>query len=203
MKRTAKTKGAPGKKKGNSLIEGDHAAIMPLGKKEKREFRGHPELLKRAAKTKTPRTYTAAMCIASLLYPKNFPKIVASGLDRKTTYSLKVAVDKQSKIGIQAYYAPGNQPKYAKHSKRLAPWIVKKWRQIKEESGIIVNTKAVNAATTKRGSLVFFEVLYIHLPLLEKRISSMRESTRKRQAIALLNLLKREAKGRDSILVHA
>ncbi len=199
------------KRKNKIHIEGVHAEVRSLSRSEQRGFSGQPPLVKRISRERLVPGYTTAIGIAKLLYPKNFPKIVACDLkNRKIIYSERVFLGKRSQKGIEAADKPGGfrSKAFRKHARSIKEKARAEAVRIGEESGINVITILTNVGFSRRGkNLVFFEVGSINIPMLEERINSMSErrpgeKLRKKQAVLLLDMLKKEAKGKDIIYTH-
>ncbi|MBI5553848.1 MAG: hypothetical protein HY917_03855 [Candidatus Diapherotrites archaeon] len=205
------------------FIEGEHAITFDIPSSEKDRF-GYPLRKKLVGRT-VPRqlfpgtlrlpAYSVGQCIAQLLYPFHFPKLVASvnphhvrpeprklappGPQKEwwnqgfTTHSKKILLTDGSYAGINGYYSFDDRlyyPSYPAHELDVHAEATALAKKFMQESGIQVNTSAMNVGRKPNGKLVFFEVLSIHLPTLEKRVSRMRPGLKKKQLLALVEHLK-------------
>jgi len=187
-------------------IRSDEAEVRTLGRSAKKRFKGHPELVRRVSYKKHMPGHSLAKSIAWLLYPEHFPKPVASGTDRRTGYTERVVLDSQSQKGIEGWY-DGNFIAYKNHNARVITNASLKQEEILDESGISANSIPMNVGVTKKGKLMFFEVVKIFPGKLEKKILAMPEATgqeslRKKQALELLQGIKKIAGGKKEIWVE-
>lgn len=199
-------------------ISGEHAFVNSFGKdfsKEERIAFKRRRIVKRVSKRELPKAYSIALCIANLLYPKNFPKIIASGIDKKTTYSKRIHLSDGSQKGINAFYKdreiartvggryknPWRGIAFLRHEKNVAEKITKIAGKIESESGIRVNYLAVNVGE-KGKEIVFFEVFSIDSLRLKQKIGSLRESLKKKQLLELFEELEKHCARPTLVLTH-
>ena len=181
-------------------IGGRDALVKSLSRKEKREkgFRPRSRIVQRTSERLNEK-YSAAMMLAHLFFPRNFPILLASGRDRKTTYSRRVFLDKKSQEAIDSFYenesANGKRPelkaRFERYGSEISERVEKTLNRILNETGIGVNYQPMNVGIRKE-KLVFFEVWDIHLATLRKKINSMRRSRKKSQAIELLRIIEKD-----------
>jgi hypothetical protein len=180
-------------------IRGDHAQVSFLRQSRQRKegFPDRPQIIKRTARAEVPAVHTAAQMLAHLLFPANFPRIVASK-DRKTHFSEAVDLTPASLRGIKGYYANKDRhriadetrfKRYRQHRRRIEERMDQKSMEL-ENAGFSVNAFAMNTGETKKGDIVFFEVLEVHLPTVTRQVRSLPEGPTKKQALALLETLK-------------
>ncbi len=188
-------------------FEADHAVVKVLGRRETKKlgFRAR-SVVQRKAWEPLPKSYSAAICLANLLYPKNFPRIITSGLDKKTTFSEWVKVDRPSQKAIKLYYhRSGYSTAYVNHATRVRLKALPILEKIEKESGITANLKAMNIGFRKK-TPVFFEIAQISLKKLREKIRAMPEGKKKLIATSLLKILLSDTKrfgiNGDSIFPH-
>ncbi|MBN1941079.1 MAG: hypothetical protein JW772_02765 [Candidatus Diapherotrites archaeon] len=197
-------------------IHAQDSHVTSLRRREKKKI-GLPKkygVVKRTAYKQPSELYAPAMAIAHLLCPGNFPRIIASGLDRKTVFSNEIQLDKPSQKAINSYYRRRARSvkkakpveksrKYLEHEARVKKSALQLAREIEEETGMRPNLKAMNIGFSAGGNFpIFFEVSRINIPVLEKRIKSIVLATQRAQALELLDLIKREAQGQKIVKVH-
>ncbi|MDD5148102.1 MAG: hypothetical protein PHH08_01410 [Candidatus ainarchaeum sp.] len=186
-------------------IEGDHAKVELLSRRRQKKlgFRPEPRLVKRVSGKRLRFAYSLGMSLAHVLFPKNFPEIVASGRGRKTTYSAAIELDAKSQAAINDWYAfHMRTANFVLHEKRLKRMGIDEKADALNSCGIIVNKKPMNVGVTQKGSLVFFEVVNVNVQLLEAKIRVLPESLKKKQAARLLSALKKIYNGQNEIFVH-
>ncbi|MFH1256914.1 MAG: hypothetical protein V1494_06520 [Candidatus Diapherotrites archaeon] len=177
-------------------ISAGHSMVESLGWLERKRFKRGFEIVRRVSDEKLSSVYTSAFCLANLLYPKEFPKIIASGLDKHTTYSKRVYLDNLSQKGIEAQYSFMDiGGKFGMHAEAIKEAAEKRAKEIMDESGIEVDKRAFNVGCRADGKgIAFFAIKKINLPRLEIRIrNSMRAGTEKKQALAMLQQLKKNS----------
>ncbi|MDD5163355.1 MAG: hypothetical protein PHD95_04060 [Candidatus ainarchaeum sp.] len=210
---------------GRISIRGDHARVKTLSRRRHSRlgFDPEPRIVQRKSKKILVRSYSVAMALAHILYPENFPKLVASSLDRKTTFSEQVQTNKNSHKAVKSFYRrlpyrkaldsvfprlrvlkdlKYNPRKYRAHEEKVKQNAIPLADEVLSESGIEINPKAMNIGFAKNGSPVFFEITGIYPKVLRKKIESMQESLEKKQAMQLLEAIEAEAKGNVLIFVH-
>ena len=215
-------------------IKGEHSMVRSQGAfeqaglfgtkpPEKKPVKRFLQLIKDAAKTRKitghvvqrehtsvkrriPASYSSAMTLAHLLYPKNFPKIIATGtklakeLHSQITYTQYSPLTRQSQLGINSFYywRSGAGDAYHKHKTQNKKAIQAAYKEIKQ-SGIFANKKAMNVGISKSDAKtpVFFEVTGIYLPRLKVTIQNLpanneEQRRTKRQAQLLLKFLEKQ-----------
>jgi len=200
------------------LIFGEHATVKSLGRRQRpRGFPRRVLVVERNQGRNLTQAYSVAMTLASLLYPKNFPQQLASGLDRKTTYSKRVVLGKRSQKGIEGFYKninkghyPFSNTDFRIHRELVSEKAEKEAQKIEQESGIVINSAEMNVGLEKkRGNIVFFEVGYLEIPKLKEKIESLPERNEqqrliKKQARSLFEYLEKLQlkKGSNVLGVH-
>lgn len=191
-------------------INGEHSRVRSLDPLRAKGlgFRNR-WIVKRKARERLPKSYSASMCLANLLYPNHFPRTVASGLDRKTTFSEHVEVSERSKRAIKLVYRrvgnnplaflmrgfdnlrPGAPP-FRRHEKQVRLEAEPIRDAIRNESGIRANITPMNVGF--RGRLpFFFEISSINLFKLRDKIVSLPEGRKKKQALRLFELIQADS----------
>jgi len=174
-----------------------------------------------------PASYSAALSLANLLFPNNFPKIIATDLKKSnsvhsnTTYSKQVILTKESQRGIDSFYeeraqgngfiAHHNNSDFSNYYKKNHLEIQKISDKISAETGLEINDGAMNVGITKKGSkshFVFFELDGIDFGKLNNYIQKLPAQTiqqkiKKRQAELLFNLLDSQKPKNKILSVHA
>ena len=224
-------------------IRGEHASVKTLtavqqAKRFGKKTNSKINLTKQAIATKiklgtivrrkhlkkgqyVPASYSAAMSLANLLFPKNFPQIIATGLKRRNqqhssiSYSKLVPLTQESQKGIESFYGEvlNKKPKsvkgtkYNEHSKKISQKLFETSMKI-EESGIVLNNSPMNVGVRKSigKELVFFEIGGIDLKKLHRYIRKLPQTTKaqkltKDQAWVLFKFLKTQPVEADG-LVH-
>ena len=166
-----------------------------------------------------PASYSSAMSLANLLFPNNFPRIIATGLKEQSNlhssvvYSKLVPLKKESQRGINSFYTNRMQRRglnfletpYHKYSVANKTSIREVARKL-EESGLVINDALMNVGISQNGakkSFVFFEVSGIDLFKIRKYINALPTSTAsqkllKAQAERLVSFIEsQEANGPD------
>lgn len=174
-----------------------------------------------------PASYSAAMSLANLLFPKNFPQIVATGLKTKTqkhsnvTYTKFIPLTKESQKGIESFYDDVlnkkfrmffnfEKTKYNKYPKKVNPKIAEISKRI-GESGIVLNDYPMNVGVRRAigNEFIFFEVGAVDLKKLHRYIRKLPQATEKQkltksQAWALFEFLKTQPVESDGLIhTHA
>ncbi|MCX6803540.1 MAG: hypothetical protein NTY48_03135, partial [Candidatus Diapherotrites archaeon] len=146
-----------------------------------------------------------------LLYPKNFPLIIASGVEKehrphgettsRVTYSKKVPLTLESQNVIEKYYLYKSTTfhYFTAFENKHYYKVFQQAERIFEESGIHPNSQMMNVGLRRKGNrprFVFFEVSWINIPKLHKFIRAMPESNsaqklRKKQAMELFEFIKK------------
>src|SRR3989344_5980777 len=89
-------------------IHGEHARVRSLKPEEQRKigFRPEPLIVRRKSRKPLSPVYSAAMLLAHMLYPENFPEIAATSAKRKhhMTYSVFAPTDAQSRKATKSFY---------------------------------------------------------------------------------------------------
>ena len=192
-------------------IAGEHASTHQLdGKWKKKIFKRklkYPIIMRTARHTSpNPRLYSIGHSLAHLLYPKNFPKILASGLPGhspqgsfRITYSKKAKLTKESQSGIEGYYKSqiGSANGAKDYSLHVAGIIRKAENlafRIYQESGLSFNSLTMNTGKSVKKNVIYFELDNIYLPRTISFVEKMPQETpaqklRKKQAYALLEAL--------------
>ncbi|MFH1257021.1 MAG: hypothetical protein V1494_07070 [Candidatus Diapherotrites archaeon] len=126
-------------------------------------------------------------------------------MDKKTTYSKKVELKEESQKGIEdAYRFLGSKEIFYKHSEEVKTEAEELSKKIFNKSGILANFNEINVGRRKEGrALIFFEVEVVYVPRLGRKINSMPNGLKKKQALALFELIKKEAGSKELIQVHA
>ena len=228
-------------------ILGEHAVVRTLGRVEQAKlFASSPlkksrggrafQLAKDALKTRRrmgfiierkqhngkvslPASYSAAMSLAHLLFPKNFPEPVATRLKQsgqahsKTVYTKQVSITRESQEGINSFYRDirhsygmGLQgltsilrfedTNYYKYHKEYKVEI--KAAEVKfDEMGLSVNHKEMNVGIRKlngKKEFVFFEIDGINIEKLTDYVLKLPSQTpaqqlKKTQAMNLLKFI--------------
>lgn len=200
-------------------IEADHAFVESLRPEERGKFRQKRPMVKRVEKKQLPEGYSAAMTLASLLYPRIFPRQLASGLDRKTTFSKRIILDAPSQNAIEVSYAERKRmiaagrfdsvpTEFVAHNFDVEQEAAALRERIMAESGIMISKHALNFGRDRNYRLVAFEVSSIDLERLKARVRGLPEGTGrqkllKKQAFSLFEHLKGLAKGEKVLKVHA
>ncbi|MBI4210055.1 MAG: hypothetical protein HY544_00925 [Candidatus Diapherotrites archaeon] len=200
------------------FIDGDDATIRTLNRKDRRLFRSRSSrIVKRTSKSpsEVKAAYTFGMAIANLLYPKHFPKLIASEISPEAiklepkkpdiVYAKRVRLTDESQKEINGWYIPSNSAHTVHRSTGLRN-VKETENKIFQESGIKVNPRPMNVGISQKGDMVFFEVSYIYFPKLNKFVYEMPEDTpalklRKKQAWELLWSLARLSQN-DILWVH-
>ncbi len=139
-----------------------------------------------------PASYSAAMNLANLLFPKNFPKLIATGLRESgnphalVTYSKQIPLTRESQQGIDSFYTNRIQRRglnfiktsYGKYADANKASIREVARKI-EESGLVINDLVMNVGIRKGlgKEFVFFEVSGIDLPQIRKYVNNLPQKT--------------------------
>jgi hypothetical protein len=136
-----------------------------------------------------PVSYSSAMSLANLLFPKNFPRIIATGLKEEgnlhssIVYSQLVPLTRESQRGIECHYSNSMQRRgltpFQKHSASNKNSILEATKRI-EESGLFINPASMNVGIRENGaqkSFVFFEVEGIDLFKIKKYINNLPVTT--------------------------
>ncbi|MFH1587191.1 MAG: hypothetical protein ABID38_05005 [Candidatus Diapherotrites archaeon] len=177
-------------------IVGDHARTRELNAKEKRLFKGRPRMVARVSKKKLMPVYSAAMTVANLLYPKNFPEMIASKRGKsgmaRTTYANRVFIGREDQANIETYYTTKNE-KFKESMKELDPGAKKLCDKIFLESGIHLNRKKMNVGRIANRDLVSFEVAFVKIPRLRDFIKRMPFGIKRKQATRLLKVIEEYA----------
>ncbi|MDD5163185.1 MAG: hypothetical protein PHD95_03175 [Candidatus ainarchaeum sp.] len=186
-------------------IMGDHARIRSLSKKEQRTLRfGTPRLVERTSRCKPNPAYSAAMTLAYLLFPNYFPRQIASGINKKTTFSEAIPVNSTTQKGIRAFYsnrlAAWENPHFLKHANSTNSVVPIIYKLV--ESGLIVNENVMNIGITPTGRPVFFELKDINLPRLRETIMRLPTGKRRERARSLFASLKKIARKKTFLRVH-
>jgi len=187
-------------------IRGDHAKVNTLSKSKKKKlgFSGRQRIVQRAAESRLPVSYSAALCLANLLYPRNFPRLMASGLDKKTTFSRLVEIDKPSQKAINSFYRRRyDSAQYKHHEINVNSEATHNvWLKIKKESGISINWGAMNIGFRNKNP-VFFEIHLIDLKKLNSKILALPEGKKKQLAMSLFKMLEEaDYSGNNTIYPH-
>ena len=178
------------------LVFGEDSTVQSLSKGKKRliDFKGNVKVVERISLYKGNPCYSAALSLARIFYPRKFPEILASGIDGRTTYSKRIFLDRTSQQAINDYYHRRPDSQKSKEHKAMVRRLGNQPRIMERESGIYPNYHFANVGFDRRKSPVFFEILRVHLPTLERRVNAMRESIKKRQAIGLLDAIRKFGK---------
>lgn len=179
-----------------------------------------------AKNSSVPASYSVAMTLANLLFPNNFPKIIATGLKdtnaqhSNTIYTKLVPLKKESLRGIESFYeerskgngfeAFHNDSDFSRYYKKYGSDIQKISDKISAKSGLQINDSTMNVGVRKgiKKNFVFFELDGVDLRKLGAFIqklpaSTPQQSLKKKQAVALFDfLLKQKQKGK-LLNVHA
>jgi len=203
-----------------SKILGDHARVRALRKREQQKlhFKNKKRVIERESYD-PPRTgYSLAMSLANVLYPRNFPKLIATSTKKPSeahatkTYSELVQLDPKSQRGITNFYNAKkinvpNLKAYARHRARVYKQSTTVSRKIFETTGIDANMLEMNVGRTKRNT-VFFELEQINIPKLVMHIrllpeNTLRQRLTKKQALGLITSLEKSPRKGSWLKVHA
>ncbi|VVB74846.1 Uncharacterised protein [uncultured archaeon] len=196
--------------KGTINIRGDHAVARTLSPKARKallpKMRG-PVVERRTRKNIYNPVYSQAMTLGWLLFPRTFPKQLASA--RKTpsiTYSRQVNLNKRSQNTIEEFYNRRRIDSETTHSKR-AMNIIDKTRDKLFRMGIVVNNHHANCGLRGK-TTVFFEIDYIYYPTLKEYIDALPKKTpsqalKKKQASALIASIGRFRNEHECTYCHA
>ena len=186
-------------------ITGEHAAVRSLSQKEKHKlgFKGFPHLVKRTVREKSNPAYSTAMSMAHLLFPSHFPRLVASGTDKRSVFLEAVPLNRTSRKGINGFYEDMAADKnFLKHRSKVKEEINVLAREF-SKAGILINRFETNVGRTPKGNLVFFEVGAINVRELKKYVEALPNGHKKKQAAELLGYLEKIAEGNQIIHVHS
>jgi hypothetical protein len=140
-----------------------------------------------------PASYSSAMSLANLLFPNNFPKVIATGLKEKgnlhssVVYSQLVPLTRESQRGIESFYHNRKQTRgliffktpFEKYSVANKDSFHKVAEKI-GESGLLINYNPMNVGireNSAKKSFVFFEVFGVDLFKIKKYINKLPVST--------------------------
>ncbi|MBU0636448.1 hypothetical protein KKE06_05470 [Candidatus Micrarchaeota archaeon] len=202
-------------------IVGDHATVTSVSWKEQSRMGQRIPLVRRNARHSQSPQEELALGIAHILYPQQFPKLIASGINPKTgqfsntTFLKQIKLTRTSQKGIETFYnisrtAHTISPKkwkrdiakFRRHSERVQKRAKELASKIAQESGIQANWKPMNVGEKPNGELVFFEVPRVNLEQLEKRIRAMPNGTHKDSGLEILEKLKKSSQGKKEIRTH-
>ena len=199
-------------------IHADHADVYTLhGGAQKRIFKKPLgfQVVKRKSTVPNPKSYSRAMTLAHVLWPNNFPRILASGTKlsgeahSKVTYSKRVRLTDHSEAAIHENYEhkklPHEKVLYKEHDRMLQKHVHTLEERL-AQNGVFINYKSMNVGKTKKG-FVFFEVGMVNVILLSKYIRTLGEKTsaqrlQKKQALQLVESLKNEADPFGFVVTH-
>ncbi len=187
-------------------IEGEHARVRV---EEKGPLAGS---VRREGKILKPE-YSTGMTIASLLFPKNFSKQIASGdplreglPEKHITYSEPVILDDKSQAAIERFYAyhhAGRKPLesrlYKRHYLRVRDNKIHKRgaetpesiQHGMEQAGIRINYDPMNVGFDLEGNPVFFEVVEVNVSRLKEAVKKIKNKLRRKQAEGVLQELEK------------
>ncbi len=218
----------------------EQAVVFPSKQRSKSAPKRALQLIKDAIKTRQregvilrrrqlrgdvvlPAVYSSSMSLAHLLFPNNFPKMIATGLKKPAlphsiiTYSKLVPLTQESQKGIDSFYIDIRKNRVADAWKvPYHAYSTKYYTQMRnaaskiEESGLLLNDQPMNVGIRNvngKKEFVFFEVDEINLPKLALHVQKLPQKTgeqklAKAQARALLDFIKTQPHKGEKISVH-